>query len=72
MVSLTRCGWTYVPSLAMAAYAAAICSGVASTLCPIGTEPCDESLHSSGGSSRPVASPGSPSPVGWPSPNRFW
>ena len=56
----------------MAAYAAAICSGVASTLCPIGTDPYDDPLHSSAGSSRPLASPGRPSPVGLPSPKRFW
>ena len=61
-----------MPSLAIAAYAAAICSGVTSTLCPIGIDPYDEPLQSSGGSTRPVASPGTPSPVASPSPNFCW
>ena len=72
MTSLTRCGCTYVPSLAMAAYAAAICSGVASTLCPIGTDPYDEPLHSSAGSSRPAGLPGHPLAGGLTQPEPLW
>jgi hypothetical protein len=72
MVCLIRCGWMYVPLLAIAVYPAAIWISVASTLCPTGIAPEPEALHSFGSSTRPEASPGSPSPVALPRPNFFW
>src|SRR5690606_1596653 len=71
-IACTRRGCIHTPSLAIAAYPAAICKGVAATLWPIGTEPYDEPDHCAGGSSSPAASPGMPTPVGLPRPNACW
>ena len=54
---------TQTPRFAIAAYAAAICTGVTAMPCPIGTLPIVEPDHLSGCSTKPGLSPGKSTPV---------
>src|SRR5881394_2061832 len=64
------CGRDQTPRFAIAAYAAAICTGVTAMPCPIGTLPIVEPDHLSGGSTIPGLSPGKSMPVTRPKPKR--
>src|SRR3954469_4801470 len=70
----TRRGWIQVPWFAMAAYTEIICSGVTATPWPTGMVPMLAAVQSPTEGRMPSTSPGNPTPVGWPSPNRarYW
>ena len=57
------------PSLAMVWYIDVICSKVIDNPCPMGRLENVEPDHWSMGGTIPSLSPGSPTPVRWPSPN---
>ena len=63
-------GWTQRPSLAIVEYTETIWSGVAAMPWPYAIVARLVSLHWSSGSMIPFDSPGKPTPVACPSPNR--
>ena len=66
----TEVGWTQRPSLAIVEYTETIWSGVAAMPWPYAIVARLVSLHWSSGSMIPFDSPGNPTPVACPSPNR--
>ena len=70
MVALTIRGGTRTPSLAMVWYMPVICSRVIERPWPMGRLENVLPDHWSIGGTRPALSPGRPTPVRWPSPNR--
>ena len=70
IVASTIRGGTRSPSLATAWYIPAICSAVTDRPCPMGRLPNVDPDQVSRAGTRPGLSPGSPTPVRWPSPKR--